>query len=48
MLTTTDQTRTHVQLRQNAEVKIRAGIAPATQGWTVGAAALAKILLDCA
>ena len=44
MLTTpTDQTRTHVQLRHNAEVKIRAGIAPATQGWTVGTAALALL-----
>jgi len=40
MLTTTDDTHTHVQLRQAAEVKIRAGIAPGTQGWTIGTTAL--------
>ena len=40
MLTTTDETRAHMQLRQNAEVKIQAGFAPQTQGWTVGTVAL--------
>ena len=40
MLTTTDEKRTHVQLRQNAEVKIQAGAAPGTQGWTIGTTAL--------
>lgn len=43
MLTTTDETRTHMHLRQNAEVKIKAGIAPGTQGWTVGTAALSLL-----
>ena len=40
MTTTTHETRTHMALRQNAEVKLQAGIAPGTQGWTVGTAAL--------
>lgn len=40
MLTTTEEARTHVQLRQNAEGKLQAGFAPETQGWTVGTAAL--------
>jgi PAS domain S-box-containing protein len=40
MLTPSDETRTHVQLRQSAEAKIQTGIAPGTQGWNIGAAAL--------
>jgi len=43
MLTTTDQTRPHVQLRDNAEIRIRTGIAPQTLGWTIGTAALALL-----
>ena len=39
-MTTTTETRTHMQLRQNAEVKLQAGIAPGTRGWTIGTAAL--------
>ena len=40
MTTTTDETRTHMELRQDAEVKLQAGIAPGTRGWTIGTAAL--------
>lgn len=40
MPTPSDENLTHVQLRQNAEVKIQSGIAPGTQGWNIGAAAL--------
>ena len=40
MLTTTDESHSHAQLRQNAEFKIRGGIAPETQGWTIGTSAL--------
>ena len=40
MLTTTDESHSHAQLRQNAEFKIRGGIAPGTQGWTIGTSAL--------
>lgn len=40
MLTPSDETRSHVQLRQHAEVKIKAGAAPGTQGWSIGATAL--------
>lgn len=36
----TDETRTYVQLRQHAEGKIQAGIAPGTRGWAIGTAAL--------
>ena len=34
------QSSIHVQLRQKAETSIRGGSAPATQGWTIGAASL--------
>jgi len=40
MLTTVEKTRANKHLRENAEVKIKAGIAPVTQGWTIGTAAL--------
>lgn len=40
MLTPSDETRTHVQLRQSAEVRLQTGIAPGTQGWNIGTAAL--------
>ena len=35
-----DNPKTHAQLRQSAEVRIRGGLAPATQGWTMGATSL--------
>lgn len=40
MVSTLAQTRTHVQLRQTAETRLKSGIAPGTQGWAPGAAAL--------
>ncbi len=40
MFTTSNATRTQVQLRDNAEIKIQAGIAPQTRGWAIGTAAL--------
>ena len=40
MSPTPDDPKTHVQLRHTAEVRIRSGLAPATQGWTMGAASL--------
>lgn len=43
MSTLTDEKPTHVQLRQSAEVQLKAGIAPGTQGWTIGAAALSLL-----
>lgn len=35
-----DNPKTHAQLRQTAEVRIRGGLAPATHGWTMGATSL--------
>lgn len=43
MSTSADKTRASTQLRSNAEVRLRAGIPPETQGWTVGAAALSLL-----
>ena len=40
MSLTPDKPNFHAQLRQKAEVSIRGGNAPATQGWTAGAASL--------
>lgn len=43
MRTTTAKSRTHVQLRQTAEVRLQEGAAPVTQGWTAGTAALSLL-----
>ncbi len=43
MRTNNAESRTHVQLRQTAEVRLLGGSAPVTQGWTAGAAALSLL-----
>ncbi len=43
MRTTTAESRTHVHLRQTAEVRLQGGSAPATQGWVAGTAALSLL-----
>ena len=40
MSNTPEDPKTHAQLRHTAEVRIRTGLAPATHGWTMGAASL--------
>ena len=40
MFNDTEDLSTHVQLRQKAETRISSGNAPATRGWTLGAASL--------
>ena len=43
MLNTPEESLTHAQLRQRAELRLRGGIAPPTQGWTIGAASLSLL-----
>lgn len=43
MLNTPEESVTHAQLRQRAELRLRGGIAPPTQGWTIGAASLSLL-----
>jgi hypothetical protein len=40
MFNNTEDLSAHVQLRQKAETRISGGNAPATKGWTLGAASL--------